>query len=149
MSECSCWVKYPNPMHKGKNGKWKCVDDYECIQDLQTVETPIGLTAVRRKTHCKQKMEKKRMDEIEQLKDLRAHCQDMTRGGDGIFQDLWGKDVKALDKAIEALKRQQEAPEIKQTICDNFCKYPMSWSEKENGPLAESETCRQCPLNRL
>ena len=55
MCECSCWVKYPNPMHKNKNGKWKCVDDYECVQDLEVVETPIGITAVRRKTHCKRK----------------------------------------------------------------------------------------------
>ena len=32
--DCSCWWHYPNEHHKHKNGKWKCVDDYECIRDL-------------------------------------------------------------------------------------------------------------------
>lgn len=37
MSECTCWVKYPNESHKHKSGKWKCVDNYECIRDLETI----------------------------------------------------------------------------------------------------------------
>lgn len=35
--DCHCWCNYPNKHHKhknGKNGKWKCVDKYECIRDL-------------------------------------------------------------------------------------------------------------------
>lgn len=67
MCECSCWEKYPNPLLKRKNGKWKCVDDYECIRDLEVVETSIGITAVRRKTHCIRK-EKKMLD-VNQFKD--------------------------------------------------------------------------------
>ena len=55
MSECSCWVNYPNPMHRKENGKWKCVDNYECVNDLEVIETKIGLTAVKRKTHCRKK----------------------------------------------------------------------------------------------
>jgi len=55
MCECSCWVNYPNPMHKNRNGKWKCVDNYECVNDLEVIETKIGLTAVKRKTHCRKK----------------------------------------------------------------------------------------------
>ena len=55
MSECSCWMKYPNPMHKKDNGKWKCVNDYECIQDLKISETKIGFSVVKRKTHCRRK----------------------------------------------------------------------------------------------
>lgn len=39
MCECSCWVNYPNPMH-----------NY-----LEIIETKIGLTAVKRKTHCRKK----------------------------------------------------------------------------------------------
>ena len=66
MTECSCWVKYPNPMHKGKNGKWKCVDQYECVQDLEIVETPIGLTAIRRKTHCRRKPEEEKTESEEE-----------------------------------------------------------------------------------
>ena len=29
--ECRCWVDYPNKSYKKENGKWKCIDDYECI----------------------------------------------------------------------------------------------------------------------
>ena len=54
--ECSCWVKYPNPNHKKKNGKWKCVDDYECIRDLQQSITSIGCIVDRRKTKCRRKV---------------------------------------------------------------------------------------------
>lgn len=32
--DCSCWVKYPNPLQK-KGTRWKCVDCYECVQDLK------------------------------------------------------------------------------------------------------------------
>lgn len=31
--ECSCYASYPNESHKKKNGKWKCVDDYECVRN--------------------------------------------------------------------------------------------------------------------
>lgn len=31
MSYCTCWVDYPNKNHKRANGKWKCVDYYECV----------------------------------------------------------------------------------------------------------------------
>lgn len=64
MSECSCWVHYPNPMYKKDNGKWKCMDDYECVNDLEIIETKIGLTAVKRKTHCRRK-EGKNMDKVD------------------------------------------------------------------------------------
>ena len=67
MCECSCWVKYPNPMHKNKNGKWKCVDDYECIRDLEIKMTKVGVSCVSRKTHCIRK-EKKMLD-VNQFKD--------------------------------------------------------------------------------
>lgn len=29
--DCSCWNPYPNECYKRKDGKWKCVDDYELI----------------------------------------------------------------------------------------------------------------------
>ena len=31
---CSCHLHYPNNLVKRKNGKWKCVDRYECVKDL-------------------------------------------------------------------------------------------------------------------
>lgn len=64
MSECSCWVHYPNPMHKKDNGKWKCVDDYECIRDLEIKMTKVGVSCVSGKTHCRRK-EGKGMDKVD------------------------------------------------------------------------------------
>lgn len=47
-SNCSCWSSYPNPAHKRKNGKWKCVDYMTCIQDHKD---HFG-KAYGAKTHC-------------------------------------------------------------------------------------------------
>lgn len=30
---CKCYIDYPNPGHKYKNGHWKCVDEYTCVQN--------------------------------------------------------------------------------------------------------------------
>lgn len=49
--DCDCWVHYPNEAHKLKNGKWKCVDRYECIRDL--IEPFAG--GYNKKTHCRRK----------------------------------------------------------------------------------------------
>ena len=32
------------------------------------------------------------------------------------------------------------------TICDKYCRYPLTWNEETFGPLAESKTCEECPL---
>ncbi len=45
--ECSCWSKYPNPMQKKSNGKWKCVECYELVENGDW----------KRKTVCKLKEE--------------------------------------------------------------------------------------------
>lgn len=31
--ECSCWWPYPNVNMQRNNGKWRCKDCYECVQD--------------------------------------------------------------------------------------------------------------------
>ena len=49
--DCHCWLHYPNERHKHKNGKWKCVDDYECVRDL--VEP--NLNYYNKATHCRKK----------------------------------------------------------------------------------------------
>ena len=53
MTECTCWVKYPNENHRFKNGRWKCVDKYVCIRDLEVEPLP-GLPFPKywRKTKC-------------------------------------------------------------------------------------------------
>lgn len=40
--------------------------------------------------------------------------------------------------------------EIKEEICDKYCKYPEIYDEEAEGiPLCDSEHCRNCPLCRL
>lgn len=34
-------------------------------------------------------------------------------------------------------------------LCDNYCKYPCIWDEEKDGPLEESEVCKDCPVNIL
>ena len=51
--DCYCWCKYPNEHHKHKNGKWKCVDKYECIRDLVEPLTNCYDQA----THCRKKVD--------------------------------------------------------------------------------------------
>ena len=44
----------------------------------------------------------------------------------------------------------EQIEEIKDDICNDYCKYPDIWDEdKEGCELAESDHCRNCPLNRL
>lgn len=44
----------------------------------------------------------------------------------------------------------RQLEDITADICRNYCKYPELWDDKLMGcELAESEICKQCPLNRL
>ena len=40
--------------------------------------------------------------------------------------------------------------EVKEEICQDYCKYPLIWDEEKEGKeLTESDVCTSCPLNRL
>lgn len=44
----------------------------------------------------------------------------------------------------------EQIEEIKDDICEHYCKYPDIWdTEKEGIELVDSEHCQNCPLNRL
>lgn len=44
----------------------------------------------------------------------------------------------------------EQIEEIKEDICNNYCKYPDTWDEQKEGcELIDSEHCQNCPLNRL
>lgn len=44
----------------------------------------------------------------------------------------------------------EEREILKAEICENYCKYPCTYDETTEGvPLAESEICENCPLNKL
>ena len=48
------------------------------------------------------------------------------------------------------MTKAEKIEEIKEEMCDQYCKYPDIWdSEKEGCELYESDTCRDCPLQRL
>lgn len=50
--ECSCYLKYPNELHKRNTGKWICVDEYECVRPIEYKEDG----TVKRKTLCRKKV---------------------------------------------------------------------------------------------
>lgn len=48
----------------------------------------------------------------------------------------------------------QKFEEIKEDICDNYCKFPMDYSMEYEDPeegyeAMMEERCAECPLNRL
>ena len=49
--ECTCYLEYPNALHKKGNGKWICVDKYECIRPLERKADG----TVKLKTKCRKK----------------------------------------------------------------------------------------------
>jgi putative IMPACT (imprinted ancient) family translation regulator len=55
---------------------------------------------VMKEYNAKEKFEKV----INQLEDLKCHCQDMTRTVEIGEENVWEEDIKALDFAIAALK---------------------------------------------
>ena len=49
------------------------------------------------------------------------------------------------------VKREADKHELEyvaSAICDKYCKYPYIWDE-DDGELADSEICANCPLGRL
>lgn len=41
--------------------------------------------------------------------------------------------------------------EVKDQICNDYCRYPREWDEEEHDGLElyDSDICANCPLNRL
>ena len=59
--ECTCWREYPNEARRRSNGKWICVDKYECVRQLQVGEVgDTGVFMPRKKTLCRKKQEEGR-----------------------------------------------------------------------------------------
>lgn len=55
---------------------------------------------------------------------------------------------KLRSEKPKSLSEQLE--DIKDDICQNYCKYPDSWDEDVMGcELVDSKYCQNCPLNRL
>lgn len=58
------------------------------------------------------------------------------------------REVDRLEKPRDLKPDVME--QIKQTICDEYCKFPGAWdADAEGCELAESDICKNCPLNRL
>lgn len=39
--------------------------------------------------------------------------------------------------------------DVRERMCNEYCKYPYEWDEEKQGELSESEICENCPLNQL
>ena len=45
---------------------------------------------------------------------------------------------------------REQIQKVIDDMCSNYCKWPNEWNEEEQGmELCESDTCTNCPLNRL
>lgn len=52
--------------------------------------------------------------------------------------------------SVEQPRNTETVLNLKEAICDKYCKYPYEWdAEAEGCELAESDICKNCPLNRL
>ena len=54
----------------------------------------------------------------EQLENLRAHCSDMLRHTFTDGEDIWGKDLEALDLAIKALEQEPKWIPVSERLPD-------------------------------
>ena len=65
--------------------------------------------------------------------------------------DFFNVDVKEIELPKSIIQQMDdEIEDIKQKMCDHYCKYPNIWDrEKEGCELWESRICLECPLMRL
>lgn len=64
---------------------------------------------------------------------------------DGLF--LKPNHYEVVPDETKTIPQQLEA--IAEAICNNYCRYPLTWNEEVDGELADSEICANCPLNKL
>lgn len=64
---------------------------------------------------------------------------------DGLF--LEPNHYEIVPDETKTIPQQLEA--IAAAICNNYCRYPLTWNEEVDGELADSEICANCPLNKL
>lgn len=64
-----------------------------------------------------------------------------------------GKNMTDLDKSKKEDKKETKTvtdilEEVKQEMCDGYCKYPTIVSDRED-LFAKDGPCMECPLNKL
>ena len=64
-----------------------------------------------------------------------------------------GKNMTDLDKSKKEDKKETKTvtdilEEVKQEMCDGYCKYPTIVSDRED-LFAKDGPCTECPLNKL
>ena len=57
------------------------------------------------------------------------------------------KPKKNMSGEPKTIQQQLEA--IAEAMCNDYCRYPLTWNEEVDGELADSEICANCPLNKL
>ena len=65
-----------------------------------------------------------------------------------MYRGVVGQDGVTNMRGIRMQTISEKIEEIKQEICDKYCKYLDEWDE-DDGDITDSEICRNCPLVRL
>lgn len=64
------------------------------------------------------------------------------------FFNVSSKDIPISKGMLQIMDEKLE--EVKQMMCDNYCKYPNIWDVKKEGcELWDSRICAECPLMKL
>lgn len=128
MSDCTCWVEYPNKSHRHESGKWKCIDCYENVRQLETIPLE-GLPFPRyvRKTKCVKKGGCMNNADKESYKNLILGMKEEEKA--------FITRMIPSEYMIDELKRRNE---LTNTTLDNVCE--ILRRAKENMSLDEMET---------
>lgn len=119
MSDCTCWVEYPNKSHRHESGKWKCVDCYENVRQLETIPLE-GLPFPRyvRKTKCVKKGECMNNADKESYKNLILGMKEEEKAfitrmipSEYMIDELKRRDIvvnQSLGQVVEILQSAKE-----------------------------------------
>ena len=77
----------------------------------------------------------------EQLENLRAHCSNMLRHTFTDGEDIWGKDLEALDLAIKALEQEPKWIPVLERSPEKSGKYLAYIINKNDDKLQYIMTC--------
>ena len=59
--------------------------------------------------------------------------------------------MRTVDIEEELMSVTEIIEEVKEQMCNDYCRYPREWDEEEHDGLElyDSDVCANCPLNRL
>ena len=109
MTECTCWMEYPNENKRHNNGSWKCVDKYKNVRQLETIPIPnMPYPKYVRKTKCIYETEEESTmtQEEKELKEARDACVKL-----GLLQKQ-GTNLSGTDTYVKTEKGERIFKEL-------------------------------------